>query len=110
MKIIHKTTYTVERVTVKEALKRDDWYGFLESTRDTSTSKSPFGVEYLRAKKPRKLIYIVTSNVLRCELVEDAPSCSCPGDMWEGNRVEFLAIALKCTVHAEQYKNARAAK
>ena len=41
---------------------------------------------------------------------DDAPSCSCPGDMWEGDRAEFLAIARNCPMHAEQYKNARDAK
>ena len=34
-------------------------------------------------------------------------NCTCPGDMWEGDRAEFLAIARKCAVHAEQYKNVR---
>ena len=71
MKIIHTTTHTVERVTVKTALERYDWYRFLESPHDTPTTNSPSAWEYLRKMKPRKIIYIITSSVLLCELAGD---------------------------------------
>ena len=109
MRIVHTTTYTVERVTVKEALdKYGDDFEFMDSVRTDPMYVGKYSNRsYLADMPPLTKLYIVLGTRHTTELVDDAPSCSCPGDMWEGDRAEFLAIARKCAVHAEQYKNVR---
>ena len=74
MKIIHKTTYTVERVTVKEAMRRGtEWSGFMENKYDRPSYLYTLeNVEgFMGPKNPRKKIYIVLDECDTCEVVED---------------------------------------
>ena len=73
MKIIHTTTYEVERVTVKEARVRDPYTVIFADDMETCFNQSDFSYfGFWDGRTMGELVYIVLSESTRCELVEDA--------------------------------------
>ena len=74
MKIIHTTTYTVERVTVKEALdKYGNDFEFMDSAHNGPVyADGDFSRVYLADMPPLTKLYIVLDTRHTTELVEDS--------------------------------------
>ena len=74
MKIIHTTTYMVERVTVQEALdKYDDDFEFMDSVSTDPVYVGNYSNRsYLADMPPLTKLYIVLDTRHKTELVEDA--------------------------------------